>query len=426
MVKKFYIFIFLIPFSLFSFGQENLTLENCRARVIEYNPTLKQQEKLVESAEANIQAKKKDFFPTIDVNGDYTFLQNPVTIVTSPVSTEGPRNQYGFDAPIIQNVYRGSSVRRSSELAGLQKEYASDSKDDVVNFLLLETELSFWNAVYNEELLQLIEDYSNAIDVLASVIRDKVETEIISRNDLLLIEVRQNEAELFDLMAKNQLEISIMELNRIIGYPVDQKHLLQGNLDEVLVNSLDYSLDAVLNNRPDIAAQNKRVEMQQTNAELVKSQYLPSVYAGIIPSWGVPNTNLGTTDPNYNTAFLAGLNIPITRWGKRKQDVGKELLLAEAETYQLKELQDEVKLNINSSSYQLVESIRRIELTNESLQKAEENLNIMTDRYLEGLTSILEVLDAQEFWQRAYKDMLDAQVYYKRSFAYYKHSIGQI
>ena len=426
MVKKLYIFIFLISISLFSSGQENLTLDKCRARVIEYNPTLKQQEKLVESAEANIQAKKKDFFPTIDVNGDYTFLQNPITVETSPNPTEGPQNVYGIDAPIIQNVYRGSSVRRSNELAGLQKEYASNSKDNVENFLLLETERSFWNAVYNEELLQLIVNYRQVIDDLAAVIKDKVEAEIISRNDLLLVEVRQNEAELFGLVATNQLDVSIMELNRIIGYPLDQKHHLQGNLDEVLVSSIDYSLDAVLNNRPDIAAQNKNVEMQKTNAELVKSQYLPSVYAGIIPSWGVPNTNLGATDPNYNTAFLAGLNIPITRWGKRKQDVGRELLLAEAATYELKELQDEVKLDINSSSYQLNESIRRIELTEESLQKAEENLNIMTDRYLQGLSSILEVLDAQLYWQRAYKDNLDAQIYYKRAFAYYKQSIGQM
>jgi outer membrane protein TolC len=426
MVKKLNIFIFLIAVTLVASGQESLTLDLCRARVIEYNPTLKQQEKMVESTEANIKAQKKDYLPTIDVNGDYTFLQNPITVETDGVSSESLQNLYGFGAPIIQNVYRGSSVRRANEMAGLQKAYASDSRDNVEDLLLLETELAFWNAVYNEELLQLIVDYEKVIDELAAVIQDKVEAEIISRNDLLLVEVRQNEAELYRLVTTNQFDVSLMELNRIIGYPLVQKLPLQGNLDEVLVHSLDFSLDSVLINRPDLAAQNKAVEMQKTNAELVKSQYLPSLYVGIVPSWGAPNTNIGATDPNYNTSFMAGMNIPITRWGKKKQDVGKELLKAEAATFELKELQDEVKLNINSSGYQLAESIRRIELTKNSLQKAQENLNIMTDRYLEGLSSILEVLDAQEFWQRSYKDMLDAQVYYKRAYAYYKQSIGQI
>ena len=426
MVNRLYIFIILISISLYSSGQENLTLDICRARVIEYNPTLKSQEKLVESAEANIQAKKKDFFPTIDVTGDFTFLQEPLILETSPVATEGPQNLYGLNAAIIQNVYRGSSVQRSNELAGLQKEYASSNKENIEDLLLLETENTFWNSVYNQELLQLVVNYKEVVDDLAAVIRDKVETEIISRNDLLLVEVRQNEAELHRLVATNQLDISVMELNRIIGYPLDQKYVLQGSFGEILVDGLDYSLESVLQNRPDIAAQNKRVEMQTTNAELVKSQYLPSVHVGIVPSYGVPNTRYGSKDPNYNTAFMAGLNIPVTRWGKRKQDVGKELILAEAATFDLKELQDEVSLEINSSSYQLSESIRRIELTTQSLQKAQENLNIMTDRYLEGLTSILEVLDAQLYWQRSYKNMLDAQFYYKRAFAYYKYSIGQI
>lgn len=426
MVNKLYTFFILISVSLVGFGQESLSLEQCRARVIEYNPTLKQQEKQVESADANLNAQKKDYYPTVDVTGDYTFLQNPITLEASPNVLEGPQNIYGFDAPIIQNVYSGSAVRKSVELAGIQKEYARNSKDNVVNLLLLETEMSFWKTIYNQELIQLSFDYQEAIDGLASVIRDKVENEIISRNDLLLVEVRQNEAELFKLVSRNQFEVSLMELNRIIGYPLDQKHQLQGKLDEIMVTKLDYTMDSVLINRPDLAAQSKRVDMQVANADLVKSKYLPSVYVGVIPSYGAPNTNIGSTDPNYNTAFMAGLNIPVTRWGKKKQDVGKELLLAEAASFQLKELQDDAKLDINSSSYQLDESIRRVELTKESLQKAEENLNIMTDRYLEGLTSILEVLDAQLYWQRSYKDMLDAQLFYKKAFAYYKHSIGQI
>jgi outer membrane protein TolC len=416
----------LISFSLFGAGQEKLTLEQCRNRVIEYNPTLKQYEKLVESAEANKLTQKKDYYPTIDLTGDYTFLQEPVEISTSPNSTIGPQSVYGIEASIIQNVYKGNAVRKTNELAGLQSKYAANNKENVEDYLLLETELIFWNSIYNEQLLVLAGEYKEAVDGLVKVIKDKVETEIISKNDLLLLEVRQNEAELYGLVVTNQLEVSIMKLNRIIGFSLDQKHDLEGKLDEVIKNKMEYSIDSVLKNRPNIAAQNNRVEIQKTNASLVKSKYLPNVYVGVIPSYGVPNTNLGTTSPNYNTAFMAGVNIPITRWGKMKQDVLKELLKAEAVDFELKELQDNVKLDINSSSYQLEESIRRIELTTESLQKAKENLGLMIDRYFEGLTSILEVLDAQLYWQRSYKEMLDAQLYYKRTFAYYKHSIGQI
>lgn len=407
-------------------GQDELTLDSCRARVLEHNPTLKQQMKRVESAEANMLAKKKDYLPTIDASGDFTYLQNPMSIEVNSTSTEGLQNLYSIDAPIIQNVYRGSVVRKSNEMAGLQKELAINSKEDVKNYLLLQTELAFWSSIYNKELLILSGKYKAAVDGLVVVIRDKVETEIISKNDLLLLEVRQNEAELFDLITSNQYNISLMELNRAIGSPLNEKNELKGNLADISVTRVDYTLDSVLNNRPDIKAQSKKIDIQKTNADLVKSQYLPSVYVGVLPSWGAPNTNIGASDPNYNTSFIAGVNVPITRWGKRKQDVSKELLLADAASYQLKELQDEVNLEVNSTDYQLSQAIRRTELTEASLQKAAENLDIMTDRYLEGLTSILEVLDAQLYWQRSYKDMLDAQLYYKKAFAYHKNAIGDI
>ena len=106
--------------------------------------------------------------------------------------------------------------------------------------------------------------------------------------------------------------------------------------------------------------------------------------------------------------------------------VKKELSLAETRTYELQELKDRVTLEVYSTNYQLDETIKRKELTDASLEKAVTNLDIMTDRYLEGLTSILEVLDAQLYWQRAFKDMLDARLLYKMALAYHKKVVGLI
>ena len=141
---------------------------------------------------------------------------------------------------------------------------------------------------------------------------------------------------------------------------------------------------------------------------------------------GWPNTNIGGTDPVYNTSFVAGVNIPIVRWGKKKQEVKKEMSLAQAKTYELQEIKDKVTLEVHSTNYQLEETIIRKELTKASLEKAVTNLDIMTDRYLEGLSSILEVLDAQLYWQRAFREMLDARLLYKMAIAYHKKAIGLI
>ncbi len=418
--------LFCIHIFTWASAQETLTMEDCRQRVLSYNPTLKKQAKEVESSESNILANKKDYLPTFDMSGNYTHLQYPQQLVVSDTKIEAAQSMYIVNAPLIQNIYSGGAVRKRNELAQLQNNLAISVKNNVEDNILLQTELSFWSSVYNEEMINLSSKYKEAIDGLVKVIKDKVDFEIISKNDLLLLEVRQNEAELFKLMTKNKFEVSLMELNRIIGNPIESEIKVSGDLAGTEEEIDATSLSSVYNIRPELISQKSRIEIQKTNADLIKANYLPNVYAGIIPSWGVPNTNIGGTDPVYNTSFVAGVNIPIVRWGKKKHDVKKEISLAEAKTFEMQELKDKVTLEVHSTSYQLDETIIRKELTEASLEKSVTNLDIMTDRYLEGLTSILEVLDAQLYWQRAYKDMLDARLLYKMALAYHKKAIGLI
>jgi outer membrane protein TolC len=225
-------------------------------------------------------------------------------------------------------------------------------------------------------------------------------------------------------MARNSLEISMMDLNRLIGYPADTLIEISGDLSLMLDTIVTGIPDQVFQARPEVVSQQKMVEIKEINSEIVKAAYLPKVFVGVIPEYGAPNTNLGGTDPMYNTSILAGVNVPLVRWGQKSQDVRKEMSLAEADKFRLQELKDEISMELNMSDYQLQEAVKRVDLTRNSLVKAEENLTIMTDRYLESLTSILEVLDAQQYWQRSFKEMLDAEVNYKQTWILYRKAYG--
>ena len=65
-------------------------------------------------------------------------------------------------------------------------------------------------------------------------------------------------------------------------------------------------------------------------------------------------------------------------------------------------------------------------LTLNSLKRAAENLEIMTTRYLEGLSPILEVLDAQVFWLKAYLDHINAKRIYQVSYSALLKSVGEL
>ena len=89
-------------------------------------------------------------------------------------------------------------------------------------------------------------------------------------------------------------------------------------------------------------------------------------------------------------------------------------------------LKEIVTLEVQSTKYSYDETIKRVELTTTSLSRAEENLDIMTTRYNEGLSPILEVLDAQVFWNKAYYDHIEAKRLYKVSYSVLLKSIGEL
>jgi len=425
-MKTIYIFILCFASSIVAQSQSALTLEQCREIAIGGSPILKQSEQQVGAAESAEQAAKKDYYPQIDVNGDFKYLQEPMTVEVGGTKFEGNNSQYSLNASLIQNIYSGGMVRKMHEMSGYQLNLAENNKDAIEDVVLYQTELYFWNAIYKEELLELSGLYKGVIDDLVKVVRNKVEGELVNRSDLLLVEVRQNEAELARMKASDNLEIALMELKKTMGIPVDSLVYPQANLGQLSAFSTDKSLNEALNNRPEMASQKELINIRESQVGLAGAKYGPTVYAGVVPVWGAPNHKLPGDDPVYNTSVVAGLSMPIVRWGKKRDEVNQQKFLKDAEQYQMEELENQISLEVKSAKYQLDEAVNRVDLTTKSLEKAKENLEMMTDRYVEGLTSILEVLDAQLYWQNAYRNMLDAQAYYQSALSTYKKATGVI
>ena len=425
-MKTKYLLLLMLTIPLFVHAQTQMTLQQCREMSMSGSPLLKQGEQQIEAAASAVDAARKDYYPQLDINGDYTYLQDPITIEVGDMEFQGENSQYSLNAALIQNIWKGGMVRNMHNLSSYQLNLAKRNKDAIEDIVLYQTELYFWNAIYMEDLLELSGLYKEVIDDLVKVVRNKVEGELVNRSDLLLVEVRQNEAELSTMKAADSYEIALLQLKKVMGISIDSLIRPNGELDAIGDFKADRTTVESLNLRPEMAAQKEVINIKESEVALTSSKYGPNIYAGIVPVWGAPNNRLPGDEPVYNTTLVAGLNIPIVRWGKKRNEVSEMKFRKEAEVYNMEELHNQIVLEVKSAQYQLTEAVSRVELTTESMIKAEENLEMMTDRYKEGLTSILEVLDAQIYWQRAYRNMLDAQAYYQSSLSEYKKATGII
>jgi outer membrane protein TolC len=193
-------------------------------------------------------------------------------------------------------------------------------------------------------------------------------------------------------------------------------------VDFSIIDDIDY-VQIALSTRPELKISENYVTVSNLNVELTKSAYRPTIGVGAFAKWGTPGENL-STDPRFNYQVYGYLNMPLIYFGKKGKEVEASRIRNEIAVYQLDKTADLVTLEVHQTRYGLEESVKKVELTQNSVQQADENLNLVTDRYEEGLSPIVDVLNAQLFWQSAYIDFVGAKKEFQINYSLYTKALG--
>lgn len=409
--------------SLINFAQEKLNRDLCRELALNYNQDVKSAKLQTQSIESTKDASGADYYPQLNFMANYEYVGKPYVLQNIITTVQ---NRYNLNATILQPLYAGGRISSQFALNESYENIARENENLTSAILLLEIDNTYWKTVADNENERLANLYLKTISDLFKVIKNRVDAELISKNDLLITEVRLNDAKLSVLESKNQLKISKMELNRLIGYEVTKSIEVE---DEIYFELYKYDfenlVDRAISQRSELLMQLQNIEANKHSEDLTASQYLPKWSLGVNALWGVPSPDL-TNDPAFNYSVFSTVSVPIFLWNKSSLDVQAQTLLTDSQKEQLEKLKEIVTLEVQSTKYSYDEAINRVELTSTSSIRAEENLDIMTTRYNEGLSPILEVLDAQVFWNKAYADHIEAKRLYQVSYSALLRSIGEL
>ena len=415
--------IMMFMTSMIIFAQDKLNRDLCRELALGYNQDVKSAKLQTKSIESSKDAFSKDYYPKLGFIANYEFVGKPI-IIENIFSTIN--NRYNVNATLLQEIYSGGRISSQYALNQSYENVARENEKLTSANLLLEIDNTYWNTVADNENDRMASLYLKTISDLFEVIKNKVEAELVSKNDLLITEVRLNDAKLSVLESENQLKISKMELNRLIGYEVTKSIKVDEEIDYKLYKyDFESLVERAIKQRPELLMQLQNIEANKHSEDLTASQYLPKWSLGVNALWGVPSPDL-TSDPEFNYSVFSTISVPLFLWNKSSLDVQAQAFLTGSQKEQLEKLKEIVTLEVQSAKYSYDEAIKRVELTRTSSKRAEENLDIMTTRYNEGLSPILEVLDAQVFWNKAYLDYIEAKRLYQVSYSALLKSVGEL
>ncbi|WP_281613039.1 TolC family protein [Flammeovirga sp. SubArs3] len=397
-------------------AQDIMDIKKYREKVVEYNQDIRSAQLGVQAADANIKAAESDKGPRIDAGVKYNYTGRPfdptnLKPVGAPADEWLPiHHNYNANVTIRQDIYNGGRVKSNVRLQESKKDIQLAVENLTGNELVHYADQHYWQSVGRKEFLALAQEYKVSVEKLVEVAKNKYDAEIVSKNDLLMAQVKLNDADLQVLQAENELKVSIMELNRLMGVDVNIPTAIQDSVKfENFVFNTNDVVERGLTQRGELKQAEAEVRASQALKDLTASKYKGSLHVYAKGLYGAPSPQFGRgAEGNYYAGI--GFAMPIYHGGKKKREIAAKTIQTNIAVLQKEKVTDQIVLDISEAQYLLDESTKRVILTENSLSNANENLHLITDRYQDGLAPIIEVINAQINWQAAYVAYINAKV----------------
>lgn len=406
-----------------------LDLEQCRTLALEHNRKVQMAQLDAVASDYLVKSAKTKYLPRIDFVGGWV---NPGDRALQPFA-------FNFDVPgllpqglampmdflsvapeqiftggfvLRQPIFLGTKIVQANKIAGSLSNIAHEEvvlkQADVIG----KVDTAYWRVISVQEKVQLAKAYKALLDRLANDLENIYQEGIITRNELLRVQVKQNEVALSLVKAENGLQLSRMALAQLLG--MDEANLVLSSAvisEQELIPRLELLAEQKGDQRVEIAMLNDKLKSTQALKAMVKSQFLPNVFLTAGYVWATPNIYKGSQH-NFggDWAIGIGVRVPLFTWGDRIYQTRMAEQKVQQAKLELAEAQELIALQIKRDQFQYSEALKKIELTKLSVQQAAENLRVVQNTLDEGMKSTKDILEAQAMWERASSDNIDARI----------------
>ncbi len=291
---------------------------------------------------------------------------------------------------LLSDFGRTRSLMASSDLHAQSQDQATEAtRAD----LLLATTRAFYVVLRAQSVLTVALQTVRARTLVAEQVGALTENKLKSTLDLSFANVNLADARLLLLQARNDLASAKADLAAAMGLPRQTDFVLA---DEPMPGAPPASADALIQeaiaNRPEL----KSLRLEQSAAErFTRAEHAlnyPTVAA--IAAGGVVPAGESQVPGRYGAAGV-NVSIPIFNGGLFKARQSEAEFKAQAAAKNVDDLQNRVMRDVRVAYLNAQTAFERVGLTDQLLQQAQLSLDLSQARYNLGLSSIIELSQAQ-------------------------------
>lgn len=238
------------------------------------------------------------------------------------------------------------------------------------------------------------------------------------------IEVTRAEVQLANerqqlLVTQNERRRAQLELLRAMGLKLETEVQLTQTLADtpLSVDSLDKAVEAALASRADLQAQRKREEKLRLQSSAARWERAPSLQG--FADYGSLGSSISRSLPTRSIGV--SLTVPLFDGGRRDARRAEAHSRLEQEKIRSQDLREQIELDVRLALDALRSAEAQVKVANEGVGLAIAEFEQAQRRYRSGITTSVEVTDAQTRLERARENRIAALFQFNRA----KIEIGQ-
>ncbi len=337
------------------------------------------------------------------INDDVASNFNNAATVSMPVYTGGRRE---------------GSVNASRRLVEVAEMEVGRTDQEVK----LDATSAYYNVLQTRNMVELNKESVERLELHLKNVQAQYAVGTVAKADVLRSEVELADAQQELIKAENSYEISLANINNIIGLPLDTEILVNDNLSYLeYAKTLDNCLSFAGDNRPEIAQAVKRVSAAKSEIQAARAGYIPQININAAHGWDKDKFP-GDEKASWSIGATVNFNIFDSNTTRGSVDAAQGTLTQREAQY--RQTRDGVFLEVRSDYLSLREAEKRIYTASVTVEKAQEDYKIAQVRYQAGVGTNTDVLDAQVALTKAQTNYVQALYDYNTSWANLEKAMG--
>jgi outer membrane protein len=403
-----------------------LSLQEAEAMAIQNHPQVQAAQNEVNYANQQIVESRSAFYP--EVTGDITGSQgnNLSRVGAGDLSASRLFDRFGQGVTVRQLITdfgRTSSLVASSRL---QAQATAQTSQATRYDVLLQVNRAYFGVLNAQAAVKVVQQTVSARQLLSDQVGELARNKLKSDLDASFAAVNVSEAKLLLIRAQDAVQQALAELGRAMGSDQPANYQLT---DEPLPAGPPATPDSLVTqaiaNRPELAGLRFSRDAAYKFAEAEKDLARPTVSAVGVAGF-VPFINTPATAPIPAEYEGAAANVSIPVFNGHLFSARREAALQRAmeADQKLRDQQQQLSRDVRVAWAGANDAFQRIDVTAQFLRQAALALDLAQGRYNLGLSSIVELTQAQLNLTQAEIENLNAKYDYQTQYSALQYTTG--